>query len=447
MATDLLDPTVPPTRPSTTSSTGGRRDGRIDGPPASPGPAEGPGRSITGLVDATPASRDRYVDFLRAVSILVVVLWHWVFSITQWTDDGSLGMPNPIGDVPGLWLATWVLQIMPVFFFVGGFANMASLDAITRKGGGYGAFAKARLQRLLKPVGVFVGLWAIGDTLARVLVPGYTGVTHWGMVVFVPLWFLSVYTGVVLLAPLTARLHRAGRELTVVAMVAVIVLADLGRIRFGIDALGWVSSAMVWIFAHQLGYFWRDGTLTDGPRRRLWAMVLGGLTALIVLTNLGCYPRSMVSVRGESSNMFPTTACIAALAVLQVGLVLLLRPAAERWLARRRPWTFTVSVNAVAMTIFTWHMTALVGAIALFQLAGGDLLRDPTPAWWAQRPLWLLLPGVLLAGLVAIFARFELPTRSPRTEATEQPAAAAVALGTVAPFAVPVPDAAAASVR
>ena len=57
-----------------------------------------------------------------------------------------------------------------------------------------------RLQRLLKPVGVFVGLWAIGDTLARVLVPGYTGVTHWGMVVFVPLWFLSVYTGVVLLA-------------------------------------------------------------------------------------------------------------------------------------------------------------------------------------------------------------------------------------------------------
>src|SRR5262245_15211985 len=91
--------------------------------------------SISDLADHTPATRDRYVDFLRALSIVVVVLWHWVFSITQWNEDGSLGMPNPIGDVPGLWLATWILQIMPVFFFVGGYANLASLTAYEAKGG------------------------------------------------------------------------------------------------------------------------------------------------------------------------------------------------------------------------------------------------------------------------------------------------------------------------
>ena len=419
-AVDLSGPA--PTDPPAVRTAGAAAATEVEGGdahPASPAgaspsnPAASGELSIGSLVDATPASRDRYVDFLRAISILVVVLWHWVFSITQWTGDGSLGMPNPIGDVPGLWLATWVLQIMPVFFFVGGFANLASLTAIERKGRGYRDFAKSRLQRLLKPIGIFLALWAVGDTLAKVALPGYSGVTHWGMVVFVPLWFLSVYTGVVLLAPLTARLHRSGRELTVVAMVAVIVLADLGRLRFGIEVLGFVASAMVWIFAHQLGYFWRDGTLTEGPRRRLWAMVVGGVTALIVLTNLGVYPRSMVSVRGESSNMFPTTTCIAALAVLLVGLVLLLRPAAERWLQNRRPWTFTVSVNAVAMTIFTWHMTALVAAIGIYQFAGGTLMTEATGAWWAQRPLWLVLPGVVLAGLVAVFARFELPTRRP----------------------------------
>jgi hypothetical protein len=192
------------------------------------------------------------------------------------------------------------------------------------------------------------------------------------------------------------------------------VLGDLARIRFGSEALGLIGSAFVWIFAHQLGYFWRDGSLTGaGSRFKLWAMVVGGLSALIVLTNLGGYGRSMVSVQGETtSNMFPTTACIAALAVFQMGIVLLLRPVAERGLARKGPWTFTVSVNAIAMTIFTWHMTALIAAIGIFQFAGGHLLTEANAAWWVQRPLWVVLPGVLLAGLVALFARFELPMTS-----------------------------------
>ena len=395
---------------TTTAARPRRRTTTADVAPATPATPPVADLSVAGLVDATPASRDRYVDFLRAVSIVVVVLWHWVFSITQWSDDGSLVMPNPIGDIPGLWLATWLLQIMPVFFFVGGFANLASFEGVERKGGGARQFLGGRLRRLGKPVGVYLAVWVVGDLAARLLLPDYPGVTHWGMVVFVPLWFLGVYTAVVLLAPLTVKLHRSGRELTLVAMVAIMVLADLGRFRFGIGALGLVTSAMVWLFAHQLGYFWRDGTLVDGSSRRRWAMVVGGLTALIVLTNLGVYPHSMVSLQGETSNMFPTTVCIAALAVFQVGVVLLLRERAERWLAGRRPWTATVAVNAVAMTIFTWHMTALVAAIGLYQLLGYELGEQADAGWWWQRPLWLLLPGVVLAALLAVFARFELPT-------------------------------------
>lgn len=370
--------------------------------------------SVADLVDNTPASRDRAVDFLRALSIVIVVLWHWVFSITQWNEDGSLGMPNPIGDIPGLWLATWVLQIMPVFFFVGGFANLASLEAVERRGGGTGAFIAGRLRRLGKPVAVFVAVWFVGDLVARLMLPDHPGVTHWGMVVFVPLWFLGVYTGVVLLAPFTARLHRSGRELTIVAMASALVVAELVRVRSGLGALGLVTSALVWLFVHQLGYFWRDGTLVDGSSRRRWALVVGGLAALIVLTNLGVYPQSMVSLQGESSNMFPTTPCIAALAVFQLGIVLLLRVRIERWLTGRRAWTATVAVNAVAMTVFTWHMTALVGAIGIYQLLGYELGTRADAGWWWQRPLWLVLPGLVLAVLVATFARFELPTRAGR---------------------------------
>lgn len=377
-------------------------------PPGRPRASSGP-VTVDAMVDATPASRDRYVDLLRAVSITVVVLWHWVFSVTHVNHRGALTMPNPVGQVRLLWLATWLLQIMPVFFFVGGFANLAGLEAVERSGGGWWVFARRRLARLLRPVAVYVALWAVGESVARLVDPTYRGVLHWGTVVFVPLWFLGMYAVVVLLAPLTASLHRRYRELAVVALGCAIALVDLGRFKFHFEPLSFANDALVFVFAHQLGYFWRDGTFTRCPRRTLWAITLGGLTALVVLTNLGVYPRSMVSVPSDAiSNMFPTTACIAALAVFQVGVAMLVRPAAERWLARRRVWKVVVSANAVAMTVFTWHMTALVAFIGVYHASGHELLAEPTAGWWAQRPLWLIGPGVMLAALVALFARFEL---------------------------------------
>ena len=143
------------------------------------------------LVDATPPQRDRFVDFLRAVSIGVVVCWHWVLSVTYWR-SGRLVMPNPVGDVPLLWALTWVLQIMPLFFFVGGFANSVAWNANARRGGTTRTFLATRLQRLLKPIGVYLAVWTGFEVLAHLAIPGYAGVLHWGFVVFVPLWFLGV---------------------------------------------------------------------------------------------------------------------------------------------------------------------------------------------------------------------------------------------------------------
>jgi hypothetical protein len=117
----------------------GRRGRRTRGGSKTPPPGA-ESRPVAGLpnldalVDATPATRDRVVDFLRAASICVVVLWHWSLSITHWNADYALVMPNPIGYVPGKWALTWVLQVMPVFFFVGGYANLAGCEAVTRDG-------------------------------------------------------------------------------------------------------------------------------------------------------------------------------------------------------------------------------------------------------------------------------------------------------------------------
>jgi len=357
-----------------------------------------PPSTVDALVDATPATRDRTVDFWRALSIGVVVLWHCALSVIQW-QHGALTMPNPVGSVRLLWLVTWVLQVMPLFFIVGGYSNAAALE---RRDGR--TFRRSRLERLLRPVLPYVATWFGVDAVLRLF--GAPSVLSWGQVVFVPLWFLAVYTAVVLVAPWTHALHVRGRELTLVVLASTIVLADLLRFRAGIDAAGFVNDGLVFVFAHQLGYWWRDGAI---DRRRAWSLLLGGSTALVVLTNLGLYPRAMVATETDAlSNMFPTTVCIAALAVVQLSIVVLLRPALDLWLQHRRPWKLVVAANGIAMTVFCWHMTALVLTIGALHVVGFHLLAEPTALWWLERPLFVLLPALVLAVLVRLYARFEL---------------------------------------
>nr|MDT0664958.1 hypothetical protein [Micromonospora sp. DSM 115978] len=88
--------------------------------------------SLDRLVATTPPGRDRVVDFVRAFSIMIVVVWHWALSVNHLAADGELRMPNPIEQVPYGWLATWLLQVMPIFFVVGGFSNLAGWDAVRR---------------------------------------------------------------------------------------------------------------------------------------------------------------------------------------------------------------------------------------------------------------------------------------------------------------------------
>jgi fucose 4-O-acetylase-like acetyltransferase len=368
--------------------------------------------TIDDLVDATPSTRDRSVDFLRALSISVVVLWHWVFSVTHWNGDGALTMPNPLAGVPFLWLLTWVLQIMPLFFFVGGFANFVSYTAHRRKGGSDRDFVRSRLARLGKPIGVFLAIWMGFEILMHLASSGYPGVLRWGFVVFVPLWFMAVYGTVVALAPLIIRLHERSRGGALAVLGAGVVLVDTVRFSFGIDAIGFINILVVFAFVHQLGYFYGDGTLTRCSRRVHWALALGGFGALAVLTTFGPYARSMVAMDGEAiSNMMPPNVCIAALGVFQAGLALLLRPALNRLCQRRKPWKLVVAANATAMTVFAWHMTAYVLAVGTVALLGHRLRDHVSVGWWAERPLWLLLPGAFLAGCIALFGRFELGRR------------------------------------
>lgn len=366
----------------------------------------GVNRELDRLVANTPEQRDRYVDFLRVLAIGVVVVWHWSLSVLYWSGQRWV-MPNPIHEVPGSWLATWLLQIVTVFFIVGGYANSAAWYA-ARRGGGLAGYYRTRLRRLLQPVLVFLAVWAVIELVAHLLVPGYPGVLRYGLILFTPLWFIAAYLWVVLLTPLTASLHARAPWLTVGVLAGVVAAADLGRFAAGLTALGWVNSALVWVLVHQFGYFFRDGRLARLGRWGAIGLAAAAVVGLALLTSLEPYPRSMVAtVDAPRSNILPTTAPIALVALLQLGVIMLVRAPATRWLRRDRAWKPVVAGNAVILTVFVWHMTALLVVLELLRAAGVDLRTQPTLAWWLERPFWVVAPAAVLTVLVAVFGRFE----------------------------------------
>jgi hypothetical protein len=90
------------------------------------------------------------------------------------------------------------------------------------------------------------------------------------------------------------------------------------------------------------------------------------------------------------------------LTVGQVSLLMAARPVLVRVLQRPRVWRLANAGNALTLSLFTWHLVALVlGYGAVVWLTSGT----PAPgsgAWWALKPVVLLASTAVLAGLVAV---------------------------------------------
>ena len=377
-------------------------------------------RTADRVAAATPAERDRFADLLRVASIVVVVAGHWLMAVVGWR-GGQVEAGNAIALAPALWLATWLLQVMPLFFFVGGLANLVS----ARRGGGWVAFIRGRAARLLRPTVAFLAVWTAAAAVLHLAGVPEAMLRPATRLVVQPLWFLGLYLLVVALAPAMLRLHRRFGPAVAVWLGLAAGAADLAGRLPGLGRLADLNFLLVWLFAHQLGFLYADGTLTRWPRRAHAAMAAGGLAALAGLTASGAWPPSMVGLPGDRvSNMNPPSLCIVALTVWLVGLAMLVRDPLRRWLTRPRPWTLVVSAGSSLMTLFLWHLTALVLALHVLHPLGVTRPIPGTATWWALRPLWLLVPAVLLAPLVALFSRLERPRAVGRAPARVGPGVA-----------------------
>ena len=355
----------------------------------------------------TSLRRDRVADLVRVCALAVVIVWHSTLSLFHRSRSGVLSMPNPIGLYPGMWLLTWVLQVMPLFFVVSGAVNADAWDRHRHRGGSAQTFVRHRINRFWGPVVVLATVCAVVEAVARLT--GYGPFLGRHLVILVPLWTLVLLVAYAPLTPLLQRgWERFGFSLTI-GLVGSVVLSDLFRFRGHAAVAGVVSTFGVWLIAYQLGWVYRQ-VVRRGSQACVEVgrnLMMLGLFGLVVTTNIGLYPRSMVATSTDAmSNMLPTTVPIAALALFQCGLLLLLRPRLARWLSSDRVWSRVEWAGGFALPAYLLHMIVVVAMVLAVEGLGFRFSAQPTALWWLTRPLWFATAAVLLAPLMRVARRW-----------------------------------------
>ncbi|WP_328302807.1 acyltransferase [Streptomyces sp. NBC_00435] len=393
------------TRASTPASGPARTRANVPGPRST-------ARAAAARIDArTPAHRDRAVDGLRALALLAVPTGHWLLGGFTLDSDGALHNASPLSTFGALAPASWVLQLLGIFFLVGGYASVLSLRRHT---GGTGAWLKGRIARLGRPVLGVTAVWALAAPVLYAAGVPLATLRTGATLVIQPLWFVGVYVAVTALTPYCVRAaHRLGGWAAAPLLGSVAVVDFLRYGPFADSVPGWVALVNIlpgWLFAYQLGVSWGEGRI---GRRGAWLLLAGGGALFATLLLLFHYPASMVGVPGEArTNSHPPSLLVLALASAQSGAAILLRDRLARLLARPLLWAPVVVINLCAMTILCWHQTAMLAAAVPGSFVGGLAGLTTAPdglGWIVARLAWMPVFAVLLVGIARYARRFEQP--------------------------------------
>lgn len=357
-------------------------------------------------VSARPVKglRDTGIDFIRALCVVGVVLLHAIMVGVTVTDAG----PVFENASDGTWWITplsWILQVMPLFFIIGGFSGLIAYRRTKNRGGTATGFVAGRLHRLLRPAMFTIGI--VGALLALLAVVGVPAdlIATAGFRYGQPLWFLGVFLLCQALLPLFAAAHERAPFLAIGVLASTAVAVDALRQASGIDGLGFLNLAFVWLTLQQLGFFFADGSIDALPRRTRALAAAGALAILIGTFLFGVYSPDLVA------NINPPTAALLLVGVVHIALVSLYRDRLQQLSRRPHVAAFTAFVTRRTMTIYLWHMPvllAMAGLSAVGAIVTGVALPDLDSAgWWLGRPLWLALALALTALVAIAFTRFE----------------------------------------
>lgn len=373
-------------------------------------------RKTASAIDAkTPAHRDRAIDGLRALALLAVPTGHWLLGGFTLDAGGALHNASPLASFGFFAPLSWVLQMLGIFFLVGGYASVLSYRRAAARGESTSRWLRGRVARLGRPVLGVTAVWAaLIPVLYAMGVPGTTLRTG-STLVIQPLWFVGIYAVITALTPWCIRAaERLGAWAAAPLLGSVAVVDFLRYGPFGESMPSWLSLLNLlpgWMFAYQLGVSWGEKRL---GRRGAWLLLVGGSALFAALLLVFHYPTSMVGVPGEvRTNSHPPSLLVLALAAAQSGAAILLRERIGKLLSRPALWAPVVVINLSAMTILCWHQTAMLAAAVPGSFLGDTLpgltAGPDTWGWIAARIAWLPVFGVLLL-LIGRYTRgFEAP--------------------------------------
>ncbi|MET8093267.1 acyltransferase [Micromonospora sp. NPDC005220] len=307
--------------------------------------------------------RNRYLDLLRSLAIVRVVVYH----VTGWAT------------------LTIVFPAMSVMFALAGSLMAASL---ARSGP---AAVGRRLRRLLPslwvlavvfvPAMLFTGLAVSPGVLLWLFPIADPPANHWGALALSVIWYLRDYLWFVLASPIAFWLFRRAPVSTLLAPYLLLVTIEVGIYpappvlrEFGLYFGAWLLG-----FAHHAGML-----------RRLSGRVLYPL-ALTLAVGGGAWIVGHPGPRGYDLNGNPLGNALWSAAFILI--VLGRAPAGIAWLSRSRLADRAVTLlNRRALTIYLWHMPFVVALTPLVDVVG----------WSHQDPVGLAIRVLLVFALVGL---------------------------------------------
>lgn len=392
-----------------------------------------------------PAGRDLTLDLARVACVLLVVFVHILFTGVGRASDGSLVIEKTVEIQPWFTAASWVANIMPLFFVVGGYAARAGWRSAVARGDTADEFVRVRLARLARPALPLFVFFAVALGAVRMLGIDPALVDTVAIGIGSPLWFLAAYMIAQALAPTMMRLHERHGAWILLALFAAALAVDAFRFVFvggvlGIDPVppggyglgqelfGIPNIVFVWLFAQQVGFFLFDGWFTQRAWWQLVGLIAGGYVALAGLVSLGGYTQSMLG------NQWPPTATMAVLAVIQASALTLLHAPLTALMRTRAAQGVVFLVGSRLMTIYLWHLPMIMVLIGIELLLPLPLPAPGSPAWWWTRPVFFVVVLGAVWVLSLWLVRFE---RVPSQGAPRLPSRATT-VGAVLLFVAPV---------
>lgn len=376
--------------------------------------------------------RDQAIDLIRFGCLVVVVILHSMMSAAVLGAGGGVVPTVALSGTVGFTVASWFFQIMPLFFFIGGYAAINGWRRTQATGGTWADYLRARLRRLVVPVAVLIGLAGLGLSIASELGVPADLLAEASVRIGQPLWFLAVYVGLTSLVPLAVHFHDRAPKRTLAALAGAVVAVDGLVALTGVTGLGHLNFLFVWPLIQQCGFFYADAVHRPVRGWSVWTIMVFALVGLGVLVGLGIYSPNMLV------NLNPPTGALVLLGLAQMCALRLCHarlnaivsggagdaddsdrsgPVAVAHEYRARIWEGVIAWgNAYGIQVYLWHMPIVITLIGLLgygaKLVAGAPLGDDMSAagillpeiestwWWLTRLPWLMT----VMGLAALLA-------------------------------------------